>query len=59
MNFKLRVYSQKDSVMYNEGILKSIISRGTKKKMVSLCKVQILKSEVIRIKDDKIVFSNY
>jgi hypothetical protein len=59
MNFKLRVYSQEGSKNNNEGITKSIISRGTKKKMVSLCKVQMLKSEVIRIKDDVIVYSNY
>lgn len=56
--FSLRVYSEVGSIASNKGISKSIVSHGTKKQMIVECKKQMLKSEVIRIKDNKVVFTN-
>ncbi len=56
--FKLRVYTQEGSESNNKGIKKAIISEGAKKDMIKEAEAQILKAEVIRIKDNQIVFTN-
>ena len=57
--FKLRLYSEVGSSNYNKGTIKSIIAHGTKKQLVKDCKKQILKSEVVRSKDNVIVYKNH
>ncbi len=56
--FKLRIEAQKGSENYNKGIKGSIVSRGTKKEMVRLANLTSLKAEVIREKDNAIVYTN-
>ena len=56
--FKLRVYSEVGSKSYNNGMRTSIWASGTKKRMVEIAKKHNLRAEVVRERDNAIVFEN-
>jgi len=56
--FKLRIYPQIGSPTYKKGIKSLIEKDGTKKELVSQAYRTTLRAEVIRMKDNKVVYCN-
>jgi len=54
--FKLRMFTEVGSPSYNEGIKTIIYYHGTKKLCIKIANESNLKCEVIRTKDNEIVY---